>query len=257
MTPTRNEPPAAADDAGALDPDLEARLQLAADRERPAPESLDALEQAVVERLMAERGALGWLASRRTTARIAGCAVVLALPAALELLFKRRPDLGVYPIAYLVAQVALVAAAMSLALLVVLRPLHLRDDDARTALALALGLGAPALASLVPAIAGMSSSPVPVHAFWASAGSCFRHGVVLAVPALAILYATDRQHHAVGRRALAAAALAGLGSNLALLVHCANNQAAHQLVGHASLGVFFVLVYAVVVQSRPKRSSLL
>lgn len=248
MTPTRDEPPFRSDLA-VLDPDAELdhtlaeQLESASDAVPIAPDAVAALERAVTARIAAERGPLAWFASRSTPVRVAACGAALIMPAIVQLVFRRRPDLGVIPLPQLGLELALVIAAMAVALLVVLRPLQSSELPARSAyVALAASVAVPLLLSLIPELGEVGASSI--HEFWVDVRGCFAYGTLLAAPTLVLLFAADRRRHAVPRLASLAAALGGLCANLALMVHCPIDHPLHLLAGHASVSVVFVGVYA-------------
>ena len=70
------------------------------------------------------------------------------------------------------------------------------------------------------------------------AGACMGMGLLLGVPAYALLRLVDRGN-ALG--ALIAASAAGLAGNFALEAHCPIGTTEHILLGHASVAVIFVV----------------
>lgn len=248
--PTRPSPREDGDDR-TTDPDVELRAldpALARDLEARAhlessPAELASLELAVSEDVARDRGLAGWLSSRSTPVRVGLGALVLFGPAVIEYVARRRANYDELPKGWLAVQAGLLTLALLFAIGVVMRPLH-RVALARSQMAAAWALGVliPPAVSLIP-IAGVTA--VPPADFWRRALGCFGYGAVLALPALVILYALDRQRHAAWPTALIAAAAGGVCSNFALLLHCPITDPLHVLVGHATLGAFFVLVYLV------------
>jgi hypothetical protein len=73
---------------------------------------------------------------------------------------------------------------------------------------------------------------------------CFVYGLLFALPVLVLARVVDRGEHRIGRAALCAALAGGLTANLGLHLHCPITHAGHLLLGHATLVLALVGVYA-------------
>jgi peptidoglycan/LPS O-acetylase OafA/YrhL len=197
------------------------------------PMDLTALEQAVRADLERERGAVAWLRSRSTPARLGLALGFVALVAALVLLVAGRHDLHVYPLARLVLTVGWFVVAAGACAWLALRPAYLpRPSPAVVAAVAAFALCGPVVVALLPEV---HTNDLRGHA-----GICFGLGSMMAVLALLAGRALDRGAHGTGQLVLAAAA-AGLVGNLALALHCPVNHMAHLLLGHATVPLALVL----------------
>jgi hypothetical protein len=74
--------------------------------------------------------------------------------------------------------------------------------------------------------------------------SCFSYGTLLTLPTAALLWAFDRDDQLSLRTVYLSAAALGLSANLLLELHCGNGNFTHVVLGHASLGVAWLLVWA-------------
>jgi len=74
---------------------------------------------------------------------------------------------------------------------------------------------------------------------------CFGYGALLTLPIAALLWAFDRDQRPSLRTVCLSAAGLGLCANLLLELHCGNGNAAHVLLGHASLGVAWLAAWTV------------
>lgn len=172
-----------------------------------------------------------------------GLSVALA-PAVAQLAFARRCDLGSYPIPRLLVFVGCYVSALAVVERTMLVPLHrpqpLRQRWLMTVLALALPF---AIAASAPAYVdanaiGTTAQGPFLHQAWI----CMRYGAILSLPAILVVLAMDRQ---LGRGRGFVTALAGLGAligNLTLLLHCPNEDPAHQWLGHAAIGLLLLLI---------------
>lgn len=135
--------------------------------------------------------------------------------------------------------VSLVAFAilMVLAMYMVTRPVHLPALP-RWQIWLLVGaaVGATIVAAFWPLPAARAAAHL--HGEGIMAGVCMGVGLLLGVPVYALLRLVDRGN-ALG--SLIAAAAAGVAGNFVLKAHCAVPGTAHELLGHASVAVLFVL----------------
>jgi len=204
--------------------------------------------------LSRERGLLAWLRSRRTPLRLAFAVTVALLPAAAQLGFSRRHDLGDYPLPRLLLAVVMYLAIVVFATKSLLFPLYRPKSSRALTLSAVLALGLPfILAALAPAYAQPASHVEIQHSFLYQAGVCLRYGTWLSLPAVLLFVAMDRQL-ARGRFFLTlAASIGGIAGNFALLLHCPNEQPAHQLLGHATVGlVLLICIGAAIGLSRTR-----
>jgi hypothetical protein len=207
------------------------------------PMDLSALEQAVRADLERERGAVAWLRSRSTPARLGLALGLVALVAALVLLLAARHDLHAYPLARLVAMLGWFTVAAGACAWLALRPAYLpRPSRAVIAAAAAFALGGPVVMALLPEV---HTNDLRGHA-----AVCFGIGTVAGLLALVVARALDRGAQGAGQLVLAAAA-AGLLANITLALHCPVNHLGHLLLGHAS--VPFALVVGAWLARRRRR----
>jgi len=135
------------------------------------------------------------------------------------------------------ASLATFAVLLLLAMLMVTRPVHLPALPRwQSACVACIAVGATIVAALWPPPAAMAATPA--HATGAMAGVCMGVGILLGIPVYALLRLVDRGNP-LG--SLIAAAAAGLAGNFVLKAHCSVPGTAHELFGHASVAVLFVL----------------
>lgn len=213
-------------------------------------ETLPNLLRQTEQRIATERGILSWLRSRPTAIRIGMGASLMLIPAALQLAFLPRSDLALYPLPRLLlaSGAGVLAAAYGTQLL--LRPLYrasaIRPTGITTVIAFALPF---ALAAMAPAYPIETAFPENwQHVSLPQAGACLRYGALLALPAVVLLVAMDRQLARSRLFLLLAAGLGGVAGNLALLMHCANEQPLHQLLGHATVGLLLLAFTGIFVR---------
>ncbi len=202
--------------------------------------------------LSRERGLLAWLRSRQTPLRLAFGVGVALIPAAAQLAFSRRHDLGDYPLPRLLLAVVIFLVIVVVATRTLLSPLYRPKSSRALTLAAALAFILPfGLAALAPAYAQTASHVEMQRSFLYQAGVCLRYGTLLSLPAIVLFVAMDRQL-ARGRFFLTlAASIGGVAGNFALLLHCPNEQPAHQLLGHATVGlVLLVCIGAAILFAR-------
>jgi hypothetical protein len=197
---------------------------------------------ALEERLSLEQGPVAWLRALGSSTRLVlALSGVLALGLA-QLLFNRRPDLELYPLARAALELFGYGLLLSLLVYEVVRPLQ------RPALAEGKRLGLLLVALLLPVAFALLP---PAHASTAEQGaalivgaaSCFGYGLGLAVPFLGLLYALDRGAHR-SVVLLSAAAAGGLSAAMVLHLHCPVTERLHLLLGHASIVAVLVTAYA-------------
>jgi len=116
-----------------------------------------------------------------------------------------------------------------------------------------------AVAALAPAYVQRAAAHAGIqHSFLYQAWVCLRYGTSLSLPAVLLFLAMDRQV-AQGRRVLLlTAGIGGVAGNLALLFHCPNEQPAHQLLGHATVGLLLLVCIGfgiVVIRVRSRKAT--
>jgi len=203
-------------------------------------------------RISRERGLLAWLRSRKTPVRLALGVSVALIPAAAQLAFAPRRDLGDYPLTWLLLAVVVYLAIVVLATKRVLAPLFRPKSSLALASVAAVAFSLPFIfAALAPSQAQPVSHAEIQHSFFYHAAVCLRYGTLLSFPAVLLFVAMDRQ---VARGRLFLTLTAGIGGivgNFALLLHCPNGQLAHQLLGHATVGlVLLICIGAAIVFAR-------
>lgn len=185
-----------------------------------------------------DRTLAGFLRSRSTTVRRS---LVLSIFVALALIgWFAFPLIGeegrtVQWTASLVAFCVLVVLAM----LMVTRPVHLPALPRWQSVCLVcVAVGATIVAAFWPVPAALAAATTHDHGGGFMAGACMGVGLLLGVPVYALLRLVDRGN-ALGN--MVAAAAAGVAGNFVLKAHCSVAGTSHELLGHASVAVVFVL----------------
>jgi hypothetical protein len=205
----------------------------------------------LIERdLNAEVGARATLRAWSTSRRIALLTGVGLLPLVWHVLMDPRVDLGgEYSPFLLWGLLAVMIAAFLLGAHWLLRGASAAGSVGRERwIALALLL-LPALAMLV---APLGATAEALEA-WGSPGICFAYGSALALPMVLVYVLLERRDHVPLPALVAAGALAGIAANAQLHAHCPSAHWGHLLLGHASIGVAWAAVVALV--ARPLRNS--
>jgi hypothetical protein len=123
------------------------------------------------------------------------------------------------------------------AMFMVTRPLHLPALPRWQSMCLAcVAVGATVLAAFWPYPAAQAATHD--HTGGVMVGACMGAGLLLGVPVYALLRLVDRGN-AFG--SLVAASAAGLAGNFVLKAHCAVPGTSHELLGHASVALMFVV----------------
>lgn len=189
-------------------------------------------------RLARETGLRAWLRSRPTRLRFTLVLVTVLLAVALGGALRLRSDFGAYPRERLVLLLGVyllgILAAVGKELSRALRRGSLVDHFGL----LLVALGLPFLVALAPATEA-SRSLGPEGAL-----NCFSYGALLTLPAAALLWAFDRDDQLSVRTVCLSAAALGISANLVLELHCPNGNLRHVLLGHASLGLGWLLAWA-------------
>jgi hypothetical protein len=208
-----------------------------------APESFDlSAACAATERaLLAERGLRATLRSQSSRRRLAVVFGLLFLLAAHELL-------GHHPMAVVHRVGTTPAILLCVVQIVFVAPLLLRVFSTTLAQSPALlalgGLCLPfGLALLLPALAPGEALR---NAVVSPAIRCFAYGSAMSLPIIGALWLFDRRdRHGFDFFSLLATVL-GASANLLLFLHCPSLDLSHLLLGHASIGVAWLLAIAAI-----------
>jgi len=187
-----------------------------------------------------ETGLRAWLRSRPSRLRFTLVLLPVLLAVVAGGLFRQRADFAEYPALRIVLLLSVYFVAIALAFAKEFselpRPAPLQDY---------LGLLCFALA--VPTLAGFApATEASRHAYPGGALGCFGYGAALTLPIALSLWAFDRDDQPSLRTVCLSAAALGLSANLLLELHCANGNPTHVLLGHASLGLAWLLIWATV-----------
>jgi hypothetical protein len=140
-------------------------------------------------------------------------------------------------------------ALLLVAMIMVTRPVHLPELPRWQSLCLiCVAIGATVLAAFWPYPEAQAATHD--HGGGVMAGACMGVGILLGIPVYALLRLVDRGN-AFG--SLVAAAAAGLAGNFILKAHCSVPGTSHELLGHASVAVLFVLGLGLVHRWMPSR----
>ena len=196
-----------------------------------------------------DRTLAGFLRSRSTSVRRA---IVLSIFTALALVgWFAFPLIGeegrsLQWTASLVAFLVLLVLAMFM----VTRPVHLPELPRWQSVCLVcVAVGATVVAAFWPIPAALAATTHD-HGGGFMAGMCMGVGLLLGVPVYALLRLVDRGNALGG---LVAAAAAGVAGNFVLKAHCAIPGTSHELLGHASVAVLFVLGLGLVHRAIPSK----
>jgi hypothetical protein len=194
---------------------------------------VEPLLAAVEAQLAGEHGLAAWLRSQTTAVRgllaaAASFSIVLVTAA-----LARRSDFGDLRTESLIALLLYAAAAIAL-VTELIRPMHKRQRPRLRAWLGILALGMPTLIALAP----MGGAHAPRIA---ARSGCLLLGLLVATPVLLLLRGLDRGAPARASQRLLAVAIAALVGNLALVLCCASNSAAHILRAHAPVGFALAL----------------
>lgn len=202
----------------------------------PFPDELFAQTEASVA---AEIGPRAWLRSRPTHFQSRVVALGVLCVVLLGGVARLRPDFAEYPSTRLLLLFGVSSCLILVAFRKGLRfPARLGNFGDHPEFALA-ALGIPFLLAFAPA------TEVSRQASSGGALNCFVYGALFTVPLALLLWACDRNDRpSQGTVCLAAVGL-GLSANLVLELHCPNGNAVHLLLGHASIGILWLVTWAV------------
>ena len=183
-----------------------------------------------------DRTLTGFLRSRSTMARRL---VVLAVFSMLALVgWFAFPLVGDHArTVQWTASLVTFCVLLVVAMFMVTRPVHLPALPRWQSMCLAcIAIGATVLAAFWPYPAAQAATHDPSGG--GMVGACMGAGLLLGVPVYALLRLVDRGN-AFG--SLVAASAAGLAGNFVLKAHCSVPGTSHELLGHASVALVFVL----------------
>ncbi len=184
-----------------------------------------------------DRTLAGFLRGRSTRARrfiVLSIFVILALVGWFAFPVIAAESRSIQWTASLVAFVMLLLIAMFM----VTRPVHLPALPRWQSICLACAaVGATIVAAFWPVPPALAAT-VHDHGGGFMVGACMGAGLLLGVPVYALLRVVDRGN-AFG--SLVAAAAAGVAGNFVLKAHCPIPGTSHELLGHASVALVFVV----------------
>jgi hypothetical protein len=196
-----------------------------------------------------DRTLAGFIRSRSTTARRL---IVLSILAVLGVIgWFAFPLVGaeIRTIQWTASLVAF-CILLVLAMFMVTRPVHLPALPRWQSICLVcVAVGATVVAAFWPIPAALAATPHD-HGSGFMAGACMGVGLLLGVPIYALLRLVDRGN-ALG--SLVAAAAAGVAGNFVLKAHCSIAGTSHELLGHASVALVFVLGLGLVHRMIPSK----
>lgn len=217
-----------------------------------APESGPAFEQMFSEMKArcdeSDRTLAGFLRSRSTAARrmiVLSIFAILALAGWFAFPLVSAEGRSVQWTLSLVAFCVLLVLAMFM----VTRPVHLPALPRWQSLCLVcVAVGATIVTAFWPVPAALAATHE--HGGGFMAGACMGVGLLLGVPVYALLRLVDRGN-ALGN--MVAAAAAGVAGNFVLKAHCSIAGTSHELLGHASVALVFVLGLGLVHRFIPSK----
>jgi hypothetical protein len=184
-----------------------------------------------------ERGLRAWIRSRPTRQRL--LMVLIAALTALVLGARQprhdEPDavvLGAWVLVFLAA--TLVCAALALGSLGRLR------STGKRGVAIVLGSLLPVGYALAHHTAGAAAG----QPLWPGILGCFGYGTLVVLPLFTMIWLLDRDEKPALLSSVITGIAAGLAANAALSLHCAQENVAHLLLGHAAIGALLGLVGA-------------
>ena len=148
------------------------------------------------------------------------------------------------------ASLAAFCVLLLISIFMVTRPVHLPALPRWQSVCLAcIAIGATAVAAFWPVPPALAAA-THGHGGGFMAGACMGVGLLLGVPVYALLRLVDRGN-ALG--SLVAAAAAGVAGNFVLKAHCSIAGTSHELLGHASVALIFVLGLGLVHRLIPSK----
>ncbi|MFZ5893287.1 MAG: hypothetical protein ACOY0T_19665 [Myxococcota bacterium] len=183
-----------------------------------------------------EVGVRAWLRSQRKDRRTIITLALFSVSAATSFLLKPR---NFWPNEVLgtVLSLVLLLAALVATIRGFMEPLSTPHSNRRRAIAAACGLLLPFLLALLPALLDATT-----HWPAAKATACLIYGAAFSVPLFAGLWLFDRAERLSFTSLYALAGASGLAGNLILILHCPSRAPLHLLLGHATVGLFVLVV---------------
>jgi len=193
----------------------------------------------IEQRLARETGARAWLRSRPSRVRLLFLVLLVLCVLLVGGVLRQRADFGQYPALRMILLLCVYFVAITLAFGKELSESPRAEPFADYLGLLAFALAVPVLAAFAPAtevsrLVGAGGAP-----------SCFVYGALCTLPIALLAWAFDRDDRPTRRTVCLSAAALGLAANLLLELHCGNGNPAHVLLGHASLGVAWLVAWAV------------
>jgi hypothetical protein len=184
-----------------------------------------------------DRSLAGFLRSRSTRARRLIVLAIFAILAAAGWFAFPLIAAEARSIQWTASLVAFLVLLV-IAIFMVTRPVHLPALPRWQSICLVcVAVGATIVAAFWPVPPALAAT-MHEHGGGFMAGVCMGVGLLLGVPVYALLRLVDRGN-AFGN--LVAAAAAGVAGNFVLKAHCAIPGTSHELLGHASVAVLFVV----------------
>ena len=217
--------------------DAELGRRLAAEANAALPLSADFFGQ-LEQGLARETGPRAWLRSRPSRIRFVSTLLLVLVAVIAGGVLRQRADFAQYPLPRVVLLLCVYFLAIALAFAKELSELPRRNPIRESLPLLAFALAVPILAGFAPA------TELSRHAGAEGALGCFGYGALFTLPVALLLWAFDRDDRPSLRTVCLSAAALGLSANLLLELHCGNGNPLHVLLGHASLGVAWLAVWA-------------
>ncbi len=211
---------------------------------------------ATQERLSTETGILAWLRCRSTGQQWMLGMLLALLPVILQWFFARRGDFGDYPLPRLLLLIVAYLAVIAVLARSILAPLYQPRSGWQSLVLAGLAFALPLLVAATAPAYAVEPGPLSPSGglFLKQAGVCLRYGALLAIPSMVLLFAMDRQMARGHRFSMTTAALGGAVGDFVLLLHCSSEDPAHQLLGHATVGLaLFIVVGGVAAMRRGRK----
>jgi hypothetical protein len=203
------------------------------------PWDQDAGFSSLTASLASERGLVARLREARTSSRLLAATGAVFLVLAGVGFFWSRSRLAPVPLTRVVVVVSVLSVLLALAVRLVLRPMQSPPVSRRALwISLLAGLVVPFVFAATPHEAQAAAT------FSSSALRCFVIGGTLGAAFVGLLYAFDRRELSARPTGFLAAAAGGLAANAALELHCPSTDPLHLVLGHATIGVALLALYA-------------
>jgi len=217
--------------------DAELGQRLAAQASAALPYPTDFFGQ-IEQGLARETGPRAWLRSRPSRVRFVFTLLPVLIAVVAGGVLRQRADFAQYPVLRVVLLLCVYFVAIALACAKELSELPRRNLLREALPLLAFALAVPILASFAPATESSRQAGAE------GALNCFSYGALFTLPVALLLWAFDRNDRPSLRTVCLSAAALGLSANLLLELHCSNGNPVHVLLGHASLGLAWLVAWA-------------